>query len=477
MGGSLIYWLLFGILALGAGGGVGFGIASLQYAKMLAAHEANAAISQGMLNDLERITAKIKADIGEHSAKVKQIDRRLSSSSSGAGSLQGIQQATGDLSAANDRLQAGLSGATEELNEQSQKLVEREQKARTDGLTLLMNRRCFDEALQTLVKTVDNGSRSGGLLMLDIDHFQQFNEQHGQQVGDKLLKHVARTLRETLLGSDAIAARYGGEEFAIILPAAKISHEQRFAMAKQLAGQLRAAVEATMLVHEGQSLSARVSIGLAAAAPGLATEQLIGRVDESLAAAKQAGRNRCFYHSGKSCLPVDETPQSGVAAERTPKLSPTIAVAPVKPSSGVTAGGNSVNKTPAEATPSPTSQPAASSKERRKHERISCNGIHLIAPCPDGFVPAKDKFFRVQFCDISSGGFAMILPGPPTTDQFAVALKKATGLIFMGAQIISSRQSDEVMASGEPMAIVSCKFTQRLFLPSESHAVSPQASA
>ena len=478
MNGTILYWVLFGILALGAGGGAGFGIASFHYAKMLESHKASTAISQGMLNDLERIAAKIQADVGEHSATVKKIDHKLAAAPGAAGKLEGLQQATGDLTAANERLQAGLTSAKDELNEQSQKLSKRQQVARTDELTLLMNRRSFDETLQTLVTSVSTSSKSGALLMLDIDHFQQFNDQHGREVGDKVLKHVARTLRDTLLGTDAIAARYGGEEFAVILPGATIGQEQRLAAAKQLANQIRAAVEAGVLSHGGESLGVRVSIGLVAALADATGEQLIGRADEALYAAKQAGRNRCFYHTGKNCLPIEGTLQPVVAAVARPPQQTEHTPQTELASSKIATDGTAVSKAPAAAATSPPTPPkAVSNRDRRKHDRIGCNGIHLVAPCTDGSIPSKEKFFRVQFCDISSGGFAMILPAPPTTEQFAVAIKKPTGLIFMGAQVMNVRQSDEIKVNGKAMTIVGCKFTQRLLLPSEILASPQSASA
>jgi diguanylate cyclase len=480
---GVLYWALFGFLVLAAGGGVGFGVAALRYANALQSQQAANAVAQGMLQNLERIAAKINADVGQHSVVVQGIDRQLATAAADPGGGDDIRKAATDLATANERLQTELGAAREELDAQAQKLRKREEEARTDGLTMLLNRRSFDEAVDALVKEVFTGSQTGALLMLDIDHFKQFNDKHGHQVGDTVLKHVARTLRQTLLGTDAIVARYGGEEFAVILPAAKAGGEQRLVLAKALASQIRSAIEASVLSHEGQSLSVRVSIGLAVAMVDVTKDQLVSRADEALYAAKKAGRNRCYYHTAKACLPVEGVAEAGTAAGRQHPPPPTAAIADSKAEKalapGVVVPETNENKVPSATPLSSTPEAATAGKggrERRKHERKSCNGVHLVAPCPDGCVPAKDKFFRVQFCDISAGGFAMMLSAPPPIKRYVVVIKKPAGAVFMGADVMNVRESKEMQIDGKPMIIVGCKFTQRIPLASELAAATQTAA-
>jgi hypothetical protein len=333
-------------------------------------------------------------------------------------------------------------------------------------------------------------------------------------------------LRQAILGTDAVAARYGGEEFAVILPAVQATNEQRLTTAKDLAGQIREAIETATLVNNGETLGVRVSLGLTAAIASVTSEQLVARADEALCAAKNAGRNRCYYHSGKACLPVEE-PAAASAEQKTPTPQPVAGLqaavdktpAPqlpaalpqpalsqpvlLQPAPVELAPFQSAATQPAPPQPTPVlekalpteppakaplesiapaaqepvaqatispSEPAKkqSGRDRRKHDRVRCNGVHLVAPCLDDRIPPIDKFFRVQFFDISSGGFAMILPSAPASDRFAVALKKSAGLVFMGAEVMNVRVSEEIMENGKPMTIVGCKFTQRLTNPTAS---------
>jgi diguanylate cyclase (GGDEF)-like protein len=495
--GSILGWVFVALLAVGVGGGIGFGIATIKYAKALESYKASQLLNQALLNDLEGIAARMKAGVSDHTSRVEEIQRDLEKPDTPDG--QRVQQAASELAAANERLQSELAIAKKELDDQSQKLRKQQHEARTDPLTMLPNRRSFDDALQNLAKKSVPGPECGALLMLDVDHFKQFNDRYGHQVGDKVLKHVARTLRQSILGSDATAARYGGEEFAIILPVAKVSGDQRLSTAKELANQIRAAVEKATFLNDGEPLGVRVSIGLTAAIAGITGEQLIARADEALYAAKKAGRNRCYYHSGSACLPVEgpvAAQAEPAATQASPSLEkpPLIAAAPVRtapvaapevpvPAAQVqTAQPIQTPRQPVSEHPAttpagagvPQPEPAAPSakekpgRERRKHDRVRCNGVHLVAPCADDRIPPIDKFFRVQFFDISSSGFAMILPAAPTTDRFAVALKKPSGLVFMGAEVMNVRQTEEVTVNGKAMTVVGCKFTQRLTNPAES---------
>ena len=165
--------------------------------------------------------------------------------------------------------------------------------ALTDGLTGLPNRRAFDEALEREWKlTLREGSQIS-LLLLDIDHFKEFNDQYGHQVGDDCLRAVTAAVRGVLRTSD-IAARYGGEEIAVILPSTNI------AGAVEIAEKTRYAVEALRLPQEGYSEGqgyVSVSIGAATALARQGgtmrmPESLLLAADTALYKAKNGGRNR-----------------------------------------------------------------------------------------------------------------------------------------------------------------------------------------
>jgi diguanylate cyclase (GGDEF)-like protein/PAS domain S-box-containing protein len=165
--------------------------------------------------------------------------------------------------------------------------------ALTDPLTGLANRRAFEEQIEREWKrTIREGSRMS-LLLLDIDHFKEFNDRYGHQAGDSCLRAVAATIVGNARSSD-IAARYGGDELAVILPYADIVD------ARVVAEKLRSAIEELWLTHEGNPEGGNwvtVSIGGATAVACdvvtlRAPEYLLTAADHALYKAKKQGRNR-----------------------------------------------------------------------------------------------------------------------------------------------------------------------------------------
>ncbi|PZW44956.1 PAS domain S-box-containing protein/diguanylate cyclase (GGDEF)-like protein [Humitalea rosea] len=165
--------------------------------------------------------------------------------------------------------------------------------AMTDGLTGLMNRRAFDQALEReWQRTLREGTQMS-LLLLDLDHFKMFNDHYGHQVGDDCLRAVAAAVQKNMRRPGDVAARYGGEELAVILPNTDATG------AVQVAGQLRLAVE---VLHLPQLPSAEhgdwltVSIGAATVlcregGRMQMPEALLAAADAALYRAKRDGRN------------------------------------------------------------------------------------------------------------------------------------------------------------------------------------------
>jgi diguanylate cyclase (GGDEF)-like protein len=125
------------------------------------------------------------------------------------------------------------------------------------------------------------------LVMIDIDNFKKFNDTHGHQCGDAVLKNVARILKENCRQID-IAARYGGEELSVILPNTDLN------AARAVSERIRDSIEKSKVNHNGSSLSVTVSIGVAQFDPGRdhETKDIIERADKALYNAKNQGRNR-----------------------------------------------------------------------------------------------------------------------------------------------------------------------------------------
>lgn len=156
-----------------------------------------------------------------------------------------------------------------------------------DPLTRVKNRRYFEAALSTQAGMVQRYGGGGALLMLDIDHFKQINDQHGHSAGDEVLVSVADVLRATLRTTDVVA-RIGGDEFAVILP--QVTPEQ----AERTAGKVLDAVrsDAGVLVR-GRRRQVTASIGVATLDRGvLSGADLLVRADLAMYDAKEAGRDR-----------------------------------------------------------------------------------------------------------------------------------------------------------------------------------------
>lgn len=151
----------------------------------------------------------------------------------------------------------------------------------TDALTGLANRRRLDD---DLAHETRQGDRPTAVLMIDVDHFKQFNDDHGHAVGDEVLRRVADIIAANVRDVD-LPYRYGGEEFSVLLP--DTDHDTAQAVGERV----RAAIECAHFDVGGEPVSVTASIGLSA---GAATEvtQLVHRADQALYTAKDNGRNQ-----------------------------------------------------------------------------------------------------------------------------------------------------------------------------------------
>lgn len=165
--------------------------------------------------------------------------------------------------------------------------------SRTDSLTKLYNRRCFDEYLHREFSSARNASRSFSVMMIDIDHFKLFNDHYGHLLGDSCIVRVAGSIQSSLWRASDVVARFGGEEFAVLLPGIDL-HE-----AKIIGERIRSSVEALGIPHLKSTTSKFVTISLGISSleenEHLTEMGLLEIADEALYKAKKAGRNQVAF--------------------------------------------------------------------------------------------------------------------------------------------------------------------------------------
>ena len=169
----------------------------------------------------------------------------------------------------------------------------------SDGLTGVANRRHFDVAIDKEMRRAKRSGSPLSLLMIDIDHFKDYNDQYGHQQGDTCLQAVARAVAGCLRRDADLVARYGGEELVVVLP------DTGMAGATALAQRMVQAVQALALPHADSPVGPCVTIsaGVCSQVPHAGADgasgsaALIAHADAALYQAKHQGRNRCVAHA------------------------------------------------------------------------------------------------------------------------------------------------------------------------------------
>jgi diguanylate cyclase len=185
-------------------------------------------------------------------------------------------------------LEDKLTRASGEVAELRQNLEVVRREALTDPLTGIPNRKLFESRLREAARNAVETGEPMSLLMLDIDHFKRFNDNYGHQLGDQVLRLVAKTLADGVKGRDT-PARYGGEEFVIVLPQTRLEN------AVTVAEQIRRTMVRHKVVRKdtGEEYGViALSVGASIYRPGEDLGELIRRADAALYHAKHTGRNR-----------------------------------------------------------------------------------------------------------------------------------------------------------------------------------------
>jgi diguanylate cyclase len=265
----------------------------------------NEFLKSDMTDRMSSVSARMHARI---EAVHEAIDTAMTTASSYSGSLE---SATGDLERdlsgeamrdlaarllsetqrmqdTNRELEKKLASSRDDITALQRDLDDVRRESMLDPLTKIANRKSFDEGLADAIAEAKETQTPLSLILVDIDHFKNFNDTYGHQTGDQVLRLVAMTLKSNIKGKD-LAARYGGEEFVAVLPYTDLHG------AVIVAENVRKAIQAKELLKR----STNEKLGRITASFGVASFQvtdnavsLIERSDRCLYAAKHAGRNR-----------------------------------------------------------------------------------------------------------------------------------------------------------------------------------------
>lgn len=251
--------------------------------------------------DLNYASQKVQDTVGDVAEQIGASLRRrkefsdglqgfaaaLAEGSATAEQAEALLTVTGEVERDHVQLQDRLDFTLRELETLRRHLDRLEREARLDSLTGIGNRALFDRQLRAAIAHARRDHEPLGLLMVDIDNFKQFNDLYGHQMGDQVLKLVARQLAG-VAGDVSEPARYGGEEFALILKRCDLTE------AASVADKLRKKVEGKKVVNRrtGETLGqVTLSIGVARLRPGESAAELVHRADEAMYRAKARGRN------------------------------------------------------------------------------------------------------------------------------------------------------------------------------------------
>lgn len=157
--------------------------------------------------------------------------------------------------------------------------------AHIDALTHVANRTVFARRLRQEMARCVEQEKPLSLLMMDLDHFNQFNNNHGHQAGDKVLREIAWRVLQQLRKTELLA-RLGGDEFAILLP------NTSTAQANEVAQRICKVIAQEPVMYKDEALSVTASIGCITTEESMDLDEFVKKADDLLYAGKRAGRNQ-----------------------------------------------------------------------------------------------------------------------------------------------------------------------------------------
>jgi diguanylate cyclase len=244
--------------------------------------------AQGYLEQMTTILSRSGDDARDYGEALAHEAEGLQADGSPALAVHKLVELTKSMIDKAHVAEEDLRRTEQQMSAMRKDLAVAHHKANSDPLTGLPNRRALDQHLRSAFENARRAESPLALAICDIDHFKLFNDTHGHQIGDEVIKFVGSSLGRAA-SNDVFVARYGGEEFVMVFERAAA------AAAMAMLEKVRAAIAARELkvTHTGQSLG-RLSFsgGLAAINGQDSPGSLLKRADAALYRAKQDGRNR-----------------------------------------------------------------------------------------------------------------------------------------------------------------------------------------
>jgi diguanylate cyclase len=243
------------------------------------------------LTDVDDVFTSLKSNNKDFGGSIEEVSSKIAQTSDPdelKKLMTGMMSQTQKMMSENKMLENKLEKSSSTMQELKIEMESVRKEAFTDGLTGIANRKKFDEAIEIMMEESRSDNQTLSMIICDIDHFKSFNDTYGHQIGDQVLRLVARIFHDGVKGRD-LPCRYGGEEFVILLP------ETDAEGAGKVADVLRNAVKSKEIRNRatGEILSSvTISLGVAELTDVEDSKEWIERADKALYRAKKMGRDR-----------------------------------------------------------------------------------------------------------------------------------------------------------------------------------------